>query len=173
VGRAEEDPPGRGRNLSPSASRRLVRIRVIMALGFMVLGIFVGIRNSSDYIVGTRTTGWTETTGIIESSSVRVYQGHGGSRTNPAIGYRWEVDGVMYRGNRVAYANVWTAVNNDAREFILDYPEGSTVPVHYDPSDPARAVLVPGSHVRALIWSALGIPIFLLGVYVWAYRGEE
>lgn len=82
------------------------------------------------------------------------------------------MDGVVHRGDRVAYANMWTAVNNDAWQFILDYPEGAIVPVHVDPDDPARAVLIPGSHLRALIWSALGIPIFLLGVYVWRYRRE-
>ncbi len=109
----------------------------------------------------------------MESSSVRVYPGrYGGSRAEPDIQYRWEVDGVVHRGDRVAYANMWTAVNNDAWQFILDYPEGASVGVHVDPDDPARAVLIPGSHLRALIWSAPGIPIFLLGVYVWRYRRE-
>jgi len=141
--------------------QKTVTIRILIALAFIVYGLIVIPVNIMNYYVGLETKNWHKTEGTVIESRAVINTGWHGSVRFPRIVYDYEVGGKTYRGKRVSYANVWTNINSDVHEFINLYSVGSMMTVYYN---------LPGSHWRAFIWSALGLPIILFGFYVWRNR---
>lgn len=124
-----------------------------------------------------RSKFWPTTRGKILTSSVkhdRDYVTENNvrkmkDRYRPVVGYRYEVDGRTYEGDRLAFDVVDTPVQNYARDDIAPFRIGATVNVSYDPSDPTRAVLKPGfTTVRGMVWHGFcyGVAPVLL-VFAW------
>ena len=150
--------------------RKTVTIRILIAVFFIVYGLIIIPVNIKNYYTGLETENWHKTEGTVIESRVIIGSGRNGGVRSPRIIYDYEISGIIYRGKRVSYANVWTNVDNDVFEFIKLYPAGSQMAVYYNPIKPSQSVLVPGSHWRAFIWSALGLPIIVFGLYVWRNR---
>jgi len=150
--------------------RKTITIRTVIAAAFIIYGLIVIPVNIKNYYIGLETENWHMTEGTVIESRVNITVGRGGSLKSPRITYDYEFAGKTYRGKRVSYANVWTDVNNDVFEFIKLYPAGSRMTVYYNPIKPSQSVLVPGSHWRAFIWSAPGLPLIVFGFYVWRNR---
>jgi hypothetical protein len=55
-----------------------------------------------------------------------------------SIEYRYQVDGIKYKSNRVTFG-----MSESADELVAEYPYNSSVSVYYDPTDPSSAVLLP------------------------------
>lgn len=71
-----------------------------------------------------------------EGESVEVYA--------PRVVYEYAVNGVSYRGDRLAVGPVATSRNRrSAEQEVARYPEGGEVRVFYNPQNPAEAVLQP------------------------------
>ena len=86
-------------------------------------------------------------------------------RYRPIIEYQWQVDGGIYKRNRIDFSAA--KANEETREaaeaIIAPYPVGSTVDIHYDPNKPSRGILKPGAH-----WDGLGVTLiaaFVLAVF--------
>jgi hypothetical protein len=85
------------------------------------------------------SAGWTEASGTIYTSEVRV---HPGKRTSyePVITYRYDVEGERYWGNRVVFA---TEVSESrAFELVARYRPGTSTIVWTRPADPSVSVLL-------------------------------
>lgn len=149
---------------------KTVIIRILISLALITYGSIIIPVNICYYYTGLETENWHSTEGTVIESRVIIGSARYSSVRSPRIKYDYEVNGNMYRSKRVSYANVWTNINNDVYEFISLYPVGSRVTVYYDPVKPSQSVLVPGSHWRAFIWSSLGLPIILFGLYIWRNR---
>lgn len=151
---------------------KTVTIRILIALALIIYGLIIIPVNINNYYIGLNTENWFKTEGIVIESKVIIGSARYSSVRSPRIIYNYEIKDKKYRGKRVSYANVWTNVSNDVFEFIKLYPAGSRVDVYYNPFKPSQSVLVPGSHWRVFIWSSLGLPILLFGLYVWRNRYE-
>lgn len=108
---------------------------------------------------------------LVEESTFRSVDGRPGD-VLPRVSFRYRADGNVRTsdlltlrpiepGNAAAWAEtVWRAV------------PGTSVTVHVDPEDAARAVLVPGSVARAAGYSALGLlvpgAVFAFGLVLFA-----
>jgi hypothetical protein len=57
------------------------------------------------------------------------------------LGYRYEVNGVVYTGTRLGLTPVRHPHREDAHAEAARYPPHSTVNVYYDPKNPAKAIL--------------------------------
>ena len=90
------------------------------------------------------TGDWPETEGVITSSEVYTSESsEGGTNYCLDISYEYTVDNVNYTGYRVSFSSEdscdsWSQNADD------DYPEGKTISVYYDPSDPSESVLETG-----------------------------
>jgi len=112
---------------------------------------------------------WPVSTGqIIESKVVKDWVKIGSIRMSfyrPEIVYRYIVNGREYTGRRISPAEIDTAWQEHAKDKIMQYPIGRTVPVFYDPFWPRDAVLHKELNVFALASHALvSFVILVVGV---------
>jgi hypothetical protein len=86
-------------------------------------------------------TRWREARGTIVKSEVAFDS----EDYRPVVEYTYEVDGVAYRGGKIAFGPLiqfnW---RGPAARAVARYPVGSVVTVYVDPANPRRASLQPG-----------------------------
>ncbi|MBU1534618.1 DUF3592 domain-containing protein, partial [Myxococcota bacterium] len=120
---------------------------------------------------------WKKTTGeITKTWMVYKISYRGDSQTRyyfPRVSYTYRVDGRKYRSERIRYYGVpYFKSLTKAEDTLRNYAENPGVTVHYDPSNPALAVLQKRSFAR-VGWviriggmgvMGLGVIIFLTGI---------
>lgn len=89
---------------------------------------------------------WPVTRGIITKSASEVRLNSDGSAgdTVAVLIYEYEAGGAKYVGRELSY-NDDRLIGDEKKEFSKRFPLNGEVHVHYDPADPARAVLIPGA----------------------------
>lgn len=160
------DSLGRGpRAALPSATAetgRPLRSNGAAVLAVTVLCGFALALLSTGLLRSIQAEDWPETTAEILSSRIRS----GTASTSPTVEveYRYVVQGVEHTGSRIAFARIegpWFTEDTHRR-----YSKGARVTAHYDPSDPARAVLDPSApHLYEALW------VFSFLGFAWGIRG--
>lgn len=90
---------------------------------------------------------WPTATGTVESSAVSEREeqdSEGDSETAyyPEVAYAWTVNGQRYTGRRIQFGETPRFARQTAAQAVCDrYRPGASVPVRYDPANPAEAVL--------------------------------
>lgn len=116
----------------------------VIVIAFVAIGAFLlyrGFRNRSQ---GAAMQEWPATTGVIRESTVREIAGEGDEGWDhvPYIRYEYEVNGRPYVGSSLAAGLMNTGAGEEAaRQFVRDYPVGSTVTVWYNPRDPRQSAI--------------------------------
>jgi len=102
---------------------------------------------------------------VIESRVER----HGGRHTSyvPTIHYRYAVDGRTYDGRRWGYG-VNVSGEEEAERLVGPYPAGREVDVHYNPRDPADAILLAGVRGADVFMVLFATPFNMIMVCAWA-----
>lgn len=146
---------------SQSATILLVGAAVMALCGLALL--YVAWRARSR---GAASTSWpTVRARILTAELKRVKHSF-----LPVITYQYAVDGKSYTGSRVVFRS---SHGNEAegKRLIEAYPVNSDRNVHYNPANPADAVLEPG------VQGGMGMIIFALAVvavaaafFVWYVR---
>lgn len=130
-------------------------------IGFGVIAFAIG---TAVYVVQFRqglradaSKRWPTASGTIVSSALEKSPEHK-RRYRAAVQYRYRVGGKDYEASRVFWGG------NEGRQkhmtsVVASYPAGNTVPVHYDPQNPAEAVIDPTQNVgsRPLVLYAMGM----------------
>lgn len=152
LGSSIEESSGRPPDAGTTPSRRsgrwsartksrvatLVWSLVLLVVGgkglFWVVGDTRLILESAQWVPGTAivSRAWIETS--------RARRGIRGS--SPRVEYRYSVEGRPYVGSRLEiparrYSSKW-----EAREKLAGLRPGATIPILYDPTDPAKSVIV-------------------------------
>lgn len=81
------------------------------------------------------------------------------------LAYEYSVHGQRYVASRYSFG--WTAGlagGAKVHAFVANHPRGSKLKVHYNPRNPAQALIAPGLSLANLIGFATGIVFLLLGV---------
>jgi hypothetical protein len=103
--------------------------------------------------------------GQVLSGAVRKYTGSKGRVYYRAIfHYRYEVNGQTFESSRYRYDGHPTFGNfNDAEDKLALHPEGSDIPVYYNPANPRDALLSPlvDSQDVAFLFFLIPINFFL------------
>jgi hypothetical protein len=125
-------------------SERTIQSVVVLlgavAIVLIVLGL-VGFR------AGGRVRFSASVEGQVISSRVTEYTDTQGVRHyRPMVIFSYPVDADRYMSNRIGPQAYESARRSDAERIAGRYLVGSTVTVFYDPLDPQRAVLEPGSN---------------------------
>ncbi|HEY1606606.1 MAG TPA: DUF3592 domain-containing protein [Allosphingosinicella sp.] len=102
---------------------------------------------------------------LVEESS----SSEGGTTTwyNPAVAYSYKVAERELEGKRLRFGNVRGTSRKRAEAVLAPYAQGATIDVRYNPEKPEECVLE--SHkpaATALILTAAGIPILVLGIWL-------
>ena len=116
-----------------------------------VYGICMTIAGAICFIVGRSTfktarasKKWPPVQGkVVESGTMRM-SGIEGVATAASVKYTYQVDGREYVSSRISMGQYGTGGGEHAKAEAAKYPAGKIVTVHYDPKNPAQAVLEPG-----------------------------
>jgi hypothetical protein len=94
--------------------------------------------------------GWPSVEGEIIASRAFARNETGDQRGTPThewlteVHYRYTVNGVNYKGNRIRALGRLHFDQASAIQELTPFQAGQHVPVYYDPKDPSSSVLVPG-----------------------------
>jgi len=140
------------------------------AVLLLFIGLFILLMGIAHKVIARRAKKWPVATGRIDASGLEALRAHGIYRSwrtvfRSRIVYSYSVAGQNYTADRVTFGAGVTAslpglVSGQARR----YAEGSEVDVHYDPANPASAVLE--CRVRGL-WVLWVCSLGFLGAAAW------
>lgn len=103
-----------------------------------------------------------ETTGIVETSSVKVSPG----QPNFLLEYRYEVDGRSYVSEQREYGHL-----DQVKKKKANYPLGKKLVVYYQPHNPELATLSVG--IKHPMWAVIPIGFLVLIYWVWGMFWED
>ncbi len=106
--------------------------------------LWASFHSASPIVEAYRARTWPTATGMITSSRVEVGCGRGTSHY-PKVEYRYEANGRVRVGNRIAFGNVGCGSRTSAQEVAEKYTPGHQVVVYYDPKFPEQSVLLVGA----------------------------
>jgi hypothetical protein len=146
-----------------------------LAIGILGLNRYLQMRRKLH-----ASAGWPTAAGIITASEVVPFEdtdSDGKGRETTTIKYRahvdfaYKVDGREFHSSNWKWG--WTAIYRDSaapQAVVAAHPIGKSVPVFYDPNDPASAVLEPANRQGTLAPLIVGVVFGLGGAFMlWAF----
>lgn len=123
-----------------------MNITVIVGIAFLVIGLVFILIYILQKQKARAAEAWPTASGVILSSGLEEHRSYN-SKTHrttvtysPKIDYEYSVMGQKYNGTKPTFG--YAAYDyRTASEKIAPYQPGTSVQVHYNPSDPSNAVL--------------------------------
>jgi hypothetical protein len=140
----------------------------VVLIGFGAIAIAIGVAlYVSQFRQGLRATAskrWPVSPGTVIASALEKSP-DGRWRYRAAVQYRYRAGGKEYQSDRIFWGG------NEGRQkhiasVIAAYPQGSKVSVHYDPQNPAEAVLDPAQHIGSRPLVLYAMAMITLGLFV-------
>ena len=128
-------------------------------IALMLMGLYELKRARASQAWPT-TLGQIVSSRLVEEDDPPDMDGGGGTYFSSDIRYQYVVNGIEYSGDHVCYGDY--AICNvpfEAVDMVRRYPVGRAAEVHYDPSDPSKAVLECRPY-----WQNLGTIVFGMGL---------
>lgn len=126
-----------GRKFSPGCMAGFFLVFLLAGLGFLAFFLVPAMK-----VVAARS--WTAVDCEILASSVASHAGDDGATYSVEVRYRYEVDGVVYEGDRYEFM-LGSSSGRAAKQRRVDaLPVRSTARCYVDPQDPAEAVVYRG-----------------------------
>jgi uncharacterized protein DUF3592 len=114
-----------------------------------------------------RAESYPTAAGTILSSRVHESSdSEGGSSYSAKIRYAYDVGGRRYECDRYRYGVMWSG-RRRAQSVAASYPAGRSVSVHYNPANPADAVLRPGLEAGDFFLPLFMTPFNLIMLASW------
>ena len=132
---------------------------IIFSLGGVGLLIF-GWGNLSG---GFSSKDWKTTHGVIIESRLedkgRSKSGNKKRHKKPVIVYSYDVGRDSFTSDRILFGIAF-------KEWAAKYPEGTSVTVSYNPSEPGQSTLNTGAHITSWIAPLMGIAFLAAGLFM-------
>jgi len=130
-------------------------------IGFGVIafaiGVFLYVVQFRQGLKADASKKWPTSSATVTASALERSPEHRW-RYRAAVHYRYRVGGKEYQAERIFWGG------NEGRQkhmvsVVASYPAGCQVPVHYNPQNPAEAVLDPAQHTgsRPLVLYAMAM----------------
>ncbi|HUF38024.1 MAG TPA: DUF3592 domain-containing protein [Anaerolineales bacterium] len=101
---------------------------------------------------------WPTVEGRITASEVEhSSDAEGGDSYTPHVTYTYQVNGRSYENFTIKFGETSYGSERTALEILARYPVGQAVRVHYDPTNPDRAVLEAGVSGGSYIVLSVGL----------------
>lgn len=115
---------------------------------FTAIGLFVLVWNEKKRVLAGKAVDWPVAMGEIVESRVAYARPKMDDSDTLVFHYLYDVDGVAYCNKAIDLFELEKRLSLDEMEtFVLAYPPGQQVQVHYDANDHAVSVLEPANHV--------------------------
>jgi hypothetical protein len=149
-------------------SVKLIRSIILLVVALIWCGA-VGFLDSQaipGVVEQARTVDFPTVPGTVIHSDITESRGSKGSlRRRADIRYRYVVNDQQYTGTRLRLSTLALGDGSrQARAAVAAFPVGKTVPVSYDPADPAQSLLQPGLLPEHLIVALFAVPHHLIGI---------
>ncbi len=140
----------------------------VVLIGFGAIAIAIGVAlYVSQFRQGLRATAskqWPVSPGTVIASALEKSP-DGRWRYRAAVQYRYRAGGKEYQSDRIFWGG------NEGRQkhmasVIAAYPQGGKVSVHYDPQNPAEAVLDPAQNIGSRPLVLYAMAMITLGLFV-------
>lgn len=138
-------------------------IAILFPIG---IGLYWITQNLFALTKSIRSSRWPMVEGVITESYLGAEQRDPKSELyEPVVRYKYFVGGTGYVGRRMDWGSLKTREKEKIHRQLQPYPEGSRIPVHFNPSNPWESVLeprAPGVFVRFLagfVFLVIGITI--------------
>lgn len=157
----------------------LVLFLSVLFAGIGGLLIFLYRRNRKK---ASESLSWSETTGTVVKSSIRVEdsvfssddnQGESQPMYSADINYTYQVGSMLHTSDRLSFSGKSSYSKREkAEEFTSRYPEGSRPPVFYNPNKPHEAVLDRSAKGSCIFFWAgtaflsIGVIALIVGIFV-------
>jgi hypothetical protein len=113
------------------------------------------------------STSWPSVSGRVVESDVSYWNDEDGNYYRPEVTFEYTVAERQYESSRIGFGSDSSYDTTDsAWEVANRYPTGETVPVYYDPDEPATAVLEPGATAGSYTLIGVGAVFVLVAVVV-------
>ncbi len=145
---------------TPNSLLRWLSIAVVLVAGLGFAGWYGPARLTEAHA----TADWPAVVGAVVSAEVSAPDQEQ-MMWRVTVGYRYEVDGVVYRSTRWDVNGPLEVRTREQAESLLGrYPVGGAVSVYWNPEQPGQAVLEPGGSGRG--WAGVGFGLLLLVIGV-------
>jgi hypothetical protein len=117
--------------------------------GMVGIGLFIAYGAVRMRVRTRQARNWPKVTGTIMASELETRTSRNDGKPTrmygATISYSYEVGGKTYESDQVQLGGTReTSLPGEFQRLVSRYPEGKRIHVHYDPRDPATAVLEPG-----------------------------
>jgi hypothetical protein len=137
--------------------------RTSAGVAFLVIGLLQLVWCLVEACGAIASQAWPVVVGEITSSTVIIAHGRGVGHI-PTVDYAYRIAGTSFHGARIHYGDAGVSLpEGEASALVARYPVGMSVLVHYDPSVPSEAVLVPGLWSYSYGWFALSVIAVAVG----------
>lgn len=147
----------------------------LVSLGFLLFSISMLRYAFNNHSRAKASNHWATTTGKLTKLQLWGKRRVGGEMVdseNLSVKYQYSVNGKTFTGKRAVF---YTLHYPETVDFAKHYPQGSTVPVFYNPQNPAESTIVPGLHPQKPnneIWLASVVVMVSLAVTMGVFTGE-
>ncbi|GMU08414.1 MULTISPECIES: DUF3592 domain-containing protein [Corallococcus] len=133
-------------------------------MGLALLGIGVALAFAGGRMVyrSKASKDWPTAQGTVLTSRVETLRSKRAVSFRPEVSYRYEVNGVPYTSDTVAFDGHGAGGLADAQAVSRHYAAGSPVTLHYEPEDPSVACLQCGDTGVVNYLVTLGGAVFAL-----------
>jgi hypothetical protein len=142
----------------------------LFPLAFCIAGLALVAFGWKELSDGYSSTHWPTTEGVvIESQMARTGSGKKGFK--PVVAYSYSFEGNSFSSERIlfgmtSFRTIAKSSQQRAYEWLEKYPEGRSVTVAYDPSDPSNSTLNIGAHYTAWIAPVMGLVFLSSGIFL-------
>lgn len=141
-----------------------------IALSFFALGLKQIIKAKQSKRIAQQSQSWPVTQGIITEARIKTESDDDtGTFYAPIVRYSYEVDGLLYEGQRIAFGSkIELRQREKAAEYLALYPVDREVRVYYNPEKHSEAALQQVAHgtIESLV---MGIIILVISSGVFLY----
>ncbi len=141
---------------------------VVFGAIFAIIGYVVAFYFGKPILDDAKASrSWPSVSGVIERSEVVTSTSNGKTMYGFDVVYRYQVEGRDLTSNNVFFGgNTTSSSSSFAHNVVARYPKGAKVKVFYDPNDPSKAVLEPGTTWQSYLVFGIGLAFLIVGVLV-------
>ncbi len=130
-------------------------INAILCIFAALAGLALLLIAAFDLRKATLAKTWPTTEGRILDSRLREKTDSDGTSYEVAILYEYWVNGVAHRSDVWRIRAGSSSFTKSASRTVASYPVGASVPVYFNPENPADAMLEPGKISWSLLFGGL------------------
>ena len=137
---------------------------------FFILGLYITATVAYDFYRALNSDNWPQTMGSvidvgIDSASTKTHSGNASYSVYTAIiTYEYEIKGLKYVSSRIGFASRQRGTNyKTAQDELKGLKAGDRVTVHYNPDNPADAVIVKKIGKDLILLLIVGVAFLAFG----------